>query len=139
MLLNRFKILLILCSFALASPSLFSQKVGFIDSETIRQEFEEVEQAEQLIQTIIAEWKLELKAMQEQINNLEKDIYKNRLVWSEETIGKKKAYLETLVKKKRDYSNEKFRPGGEFDRVVERIQKPIEKEIFKKYQEKSDE
>ena len=107
MLLNRFKILLILCLFAMASPSLFSQRVGFVDSETLRQEFEEVEQAEQRIQSIVEVWKSELIAMQEQINNLKKDIYKNRLVWSEETIQKNKAYLDTLVKRKRDYSKER--------------------------------
>jgi outer membrane protein len=130
MLLNKYKILLILCLFTLASPSLFSQRVGFFNSETIREKFAEAEQAEQRIQTIVDEWKREIKAMQEQINKLEYEIKKNRLIWSDEERSKNEQDLENIKKKKTEYATEKFQPGGEFDKTVKMIQQPVESKIY---------
>ncbi len=130
MLLNKYKILLILCLFAMASPSLYSQRVGFFNSETIRQKFQEAEQAEQRIQTIVDEWKREIKAMQEQINKLEYEIKKNRLIWSDEERQKNETDLEKMVSKKSDYATDKFQPGGEFDKTVKQIQVPVEAKIY---------
>ncbi|MCB0702180.1 MAG: OmpH family outer membrane protein [Candidatus Kapaibacterium sp.] len=130
MLLNRNKILLIFCLFSLVSPSLFSQRVAFFNSETIRQKFQESEQAEQRIQTIVDEWKREIKAMQEQINKLEYEIKKNRLIWSDEERQKNETDLAKLVQKKGDYATQKFQPGGEFDKTVREIQEPVEAKIY---------
>lgn len=130
MLLNRYKILLIVSLFALASPSLFSQRVGFFNSQTIREKFAEAEQAEQRIQTIVDEWKREIKAMQEQINKLEYEIKKNRLIWSDEERSKNEMDLKKLTTKKTEYATEKFQPGGEFDKTVKMIQQPVESKIY---------
>ncbi|MFA7327230.1 MAG: OmpH family outer membrane protein [Candidatus Kapaibacterium sp.] len=114
----------------MASPSLFSQRVGFFNSETIRQKFEESSQADQRIQTIVDEWKREIKAMQEQINKLEYEIKKNRLIWSDEERQKNESDLEKLTIKKSDYATGKFQPGGEFDKTVKQIQVPVEAKIY---------
>lgn len=128
--LNRYKILLILCFFAFATPSLFSQRVGFVNSETIRKKFPDAEQAEQRIQTIVDEWKREIKSMQEQIDKLEYDIKKNRLIWSDEERQKNETDLAKLKKSKTDYATDKFQPGGEFDKTVKAIQTPVEAKIY---------
>lgn len=130
MLLNRYKILIIISLFAMASPSLLSQRVGFFNSETIREKFTEAEQAEQRIQTIVDEWKREIKAMQEQINKLEYEIKKNRLIWSDEERSKNEQDLKKLIEKKTSYATEKFQPGGEFDKTVKMIQQPVESKIY---------
>jgi outer membrane protein len=114
----------------MASPSLFSQKAGFLNSEAMRQQMPEVEQAEQSIKTIVDEWKIEITAMQEQINKLETEIRNNRLIWSDKERQKNESDLEKLVKTKSDYSSDKFRPGGEFDKIVKQIQEPIESKIY---------
>lgn len=128
---------MILCLFAFASPTLFSQRAGFVDMETIRKKFQEAEIAEQRIRTIVEVWKLEIKAMQEQINKLEYEIENNRLIWSEEVRKKNEMDLEQLVKKKSDYSTEKFQPGGEFDKIAKHIQAPVEAKINDYIQENS--
>jgi Skp family chaperone for outer membrane proteins len=125
MLQNKHKILIIIALLALASPSLFSQGVGFVNSEAVRQKFPEAEQAEQLIQTIVDEWKLEIKAMTEQISKLEYDIKKNRLIWSDEERQKNETALADLQKEKTDFTTEKFSPGGEFDKLVKKIMAPV--------------
>ena len=136
--LNRYKILLILCFFAFATPSLFSQRVGFVNSETIRKKFPDAEQAEQRIQTIVDEWKREIKSMQEQIDKLEYDIKKNRLIWSDEELQKNETDLAKLKKSKTDYATDKFQPGGEFDKTVKAIQTPIEIKIYEAIKNKTD-
>lgn len=130
MLKNKIFILLFFSLLALASQPLFSQRVGFINSETIRQKFEEADQAEQRIQTIVDEWKREIKAMQEQINQLEYEIKKNRLIWSDQERAENEKKLEEITKKKTDYATEKFSPGGEYDKTVETIQRPVEAKIY---------
>lgn len=139
MLLNRYKILIIIGLFAFASPSLFSQRVGFFNSETIRQKFPEADQAEQRIQTIVDEWKREIKSMQEQINKLEYEIKKNRLIWSDEERRQNEADLEKIKKKKTDFATDKFQPGGEFDKTVKLIQQPVESKIYASVQKVSSE
>lgn len=139
MFLYRFKIILIICFFALVSPSLFSQKVGFVDSEMIRQKFPDAEQAEQRIQTIVDDWKREIKSMQEQIDKLENDITKNRFIWSDFELQKNENELAKIKKSKSDYIIDKFKSGGEFDKIVKTIQSPIEAKIYEAIQNDSSE
>ena len=136
MLLNRYKILMILCLFAMASPSLFSQSDEVLTSETIGKE---LDQAELRIQTIVDEWKREIKAMQEQINKLEYEIKKNGLIWSDEERQKNESDLEKLTIKKSDYATGKFQPGGEFDKTVKQIQEPVVAKLNDALQKMSDE
>ena len=136
MLLNRYKIILILCLFALASPPLFSQDGGLLTSETISKE---LELDEYRIQTIVDEWKREIKAMQEQINKLEYEIKKNLLIWSDEERQKNESDLEKLTLKKSDYATGKFQPGGEFDKTVKQIQEPVVAKLNDALQKMSDE
>jgi len=63
--------------------SLKAQRVGFINSQTIRDNFIEAQQAEQRIQSFVDEWKREFATMQTNIGNLEFDINKNRLIWTD--------------------------------------------------------
>ena len=130
MIFKHYKILLIVGLLVIATPSLYSQRVGFFNSETIREKFQEAKQAEQRIQTIVDEWKREIKAMQEQINKLEYDLKKNRLIWSDEERRKAEMDLEKLKTKKDEYATKRFKPGGEFDETVKMIQQPVESKIY---------
>ncbi|MFA7327231.1 MAG: OmpH family outer membrane protein [Candidatus Kapaibacterium sp.] len=120
----------------MASPSLFSQSDEVLTSETIGKE---LDQAELRIQTIVDEWKREIKAMQEQINKLEYEIKKNGLIWSDEERQKNESDLEKLTIKKSDYATGKFQPGGEFDKTVKQIQEPVVAKLNDALQKMSDE
>lgn len=117
------------------SSSLFSQKVGFINSQMIREKFPEAKQAEQRIQSMTDEWKRELSAMAMKIDNLDFEIKKNRLVWTEtEKVGKDKE-LADLKKLREDNAKSTFEPGGKFDLAVKVIMSPIEEKIFASVQQ----
>ncbi|MFN3780988.1 MAG: hypothetical protein ACK4SO_02300, partial [Candidatus Kapaibacteriota bacterium] len=63
---------------------LYSQRVAFIASDVIRENFPEAKQAEQRIRSIVEEWKRDLEDMDQRIENLKFEINKNRLVWTDE-------------------------------------------------------
>lgn len=121
--------LVFLMSIFFVSP-LLSQKVGFISSETIRQNFAEAKAAEQRVQTIVDEWKRELTAMKKQIDDLEFEIKKNRLIWSDNERSAKEKELQELIAKREKYAKDKFEPGGEYDIIVREVMKPIEQKIY---------
>lgn len=107
-----------------------AQKVAFISSDEIRTHFPAAKQADQRIQSIVEEWKREINAFETQIENLEFEIQKNRLVWSDDERQKKLEELEDLKKRKMVYSRTKFEPGGEYDQIIEQMMMPIEEKIY---------
>lgn len=114
----------------LSISGLKAQKVAFISSDEIRKHFPAAKQADQRIQSIVDEWKREINAFETQIENLEFEIQKNRLVWSDDERKKKLEELEDLKKRKMLYSRTKFEPGGEYDQIVEQMMMPIEEKIY---------
>lgn len=112
-----------------------AQKVGFISSNTIRERFLEAKQSEQRVQSIVDEWKRELAALQSQIDNLEFEIKKNRLIWSDQERQSKDMELQNLKTQREGYAKTKFEPNGEYDGIVKEIMKPIEEKIYAAVQE----
>ena len=121
----------------LFSLSLFAQKVAFIASDIIRTNLTEAKQADQRINSIVDEWKRELETLDKNIEILEGEIKKNRLVWSDDEKSEKEKELETLKRERMTYARNKFETSGEYDKTVNEIMKPIEEKIFAAVQEVS--
>lgn len=114
----------------LPSVGVFAQKVGFISSDEIRKHFTEAKQADRRVQSIVEEWKRELKAMDQQIESLEFEIEKNRLIWTDEERESKERELEGLKTSRMTYAKTKFEPQGEYDQTVHLIMTPVEEKIY---------
>lgn len=108
---------------------IFSQRVAFINSNMIRSKFTESQQAEQRIRSFVDEWKRELSIMQKNIDNLEFEISKNRLIWTEEEKGNKEKELRELREQNDSYAKAKFSPNGEYDMIVRQIMLPVDQKI----------
>lgn len=108
---------------------IFSQRVAFINSNMIRSKFTESQQAEQRIRSFVDEWKRELSIMQKNIDNLEFEISKNRLIWTEEEKGNKEKELRELREQNDGYAKAKFSPNGEYDMIVRQIMLPVDQKI----------
>lgn len=126
---------LVVACLLVGSFDLMAQKVGFVSSETIRENFLEAKQAEQRVQSIVDEWKRELAAMQQSIENLDFEIRKNRLIWTDTERSMKERELQELQKNREAYAKVKFEPSGEYDQVVKEVMKPIESKIYAAVQE----
>ena len=96
------KALSVLALLFLTNQFIFAQRVAFINSQTIREKFPEAQQAQQRVQSMTDEWKRELDAMQLRIDNLEFEIKKNRLVWTEAERLAKENELLTFKKQREE-------------------------------------
>jgi outer membrane protein len=124
------KYLLFIALIFVALPSgLISQRVAFINSQIIRSKFSESQQAEQRIRSFVDEWKRELNTMQKNVETLQFEINKNRLIWTEDEKGQKDKSLKDLTEQSEAYAKSKFSPNGEYDMIVRQIMNPIEQKI----------
>lgn len=114
----------------LCSSNLSAQKVGFINSNTIREKFPEAQSAEQRVQSVVEDWKREIAETQNQIEELEFEMDKNRLIWSSREKAAKERKLKELLKKRESFAKVKFESGGEYDNLVREIMSPVEEKIF---------
>ncbi len=113
-----------------AVNGLYAQKVAFVVSDVIRDNFPEARQAEQRLKSIVDDWKRELEGIEKQIADLKQEIAKNRLIWSDEEKAAKDQQLADLNVTRLDFARRKFEPGGEYDQVVKAMMKPIEEKIY---------
>jgi outer membrane protein len=117
------------------SLNLFSQRVGFFSSQIIREKYPDARLASQRCQTMVDEWKRELKSMEDREESLIFDAKKNRLIWSDVEKATKEKDISDLQIKRQKYADEKYSPNGEYDRIVFEIMKPVEEKIFAAVQE----
>ena len=134
MLTNRL-LYFTLIACALSISSVFAQKVGYVSSQTIREKFPEAKQAEQRLQTMVDNWKRELEDQQKVINELELEIKKNRLVWTELEKTEKIVNLEKKKKEREEYATRKLGPNGEYDAAIALVFRGVEEKIYAAIQE----
>lgn len=122
-------LLLVLLSIGIVPFTTFAQRVAFINSQMIRTKLPDAQQAEQRIRSFVEEWKRELSVIQKNIDNLEFEINKNRLIWTDEEKSQKEKELRELKEQSEGYARSKFSPNGEYDQVVKQIMTPIDQKI----------
>lgn len=124
----RFLYLLILIAL-MPVTGVFAQKAEFISSDLIREKIPEAQQAQQRIQSIVEDWKSELEYLQIGINELRSEINNLKYIWSEKHKAIKEYELQDLIKNRKEFAKSKFKPGGEYDRITNKIMKPFEEKI----------
>jgi Skp family chaperone for outer membrane proteins len=134
-IMNKYFVIILAILFP--AVSLFSQRMGFINSQMIRERLPDAKLAEQRCQTMVDEWKRELKSMEEKEESLQFETKKNRLIWSDAEKQKADKELKDWRNKRLAYANEKFSPSenNEYDKIVAEIMRPVEEKIFAAVQE----
>lgn len=112
------------------SMPLCAQKVGYIASDAIRSRWPEMQQAEQRLQSMVDDWKREASERQKEIEQLDFEIKKNRLIWSLEERQQKENELARLKEERERFLKQKFEPGGEYDVQSQQILRPVEEKLF---------
>lgn len=107
-----------------------AQKVGYIASQVIRERWQDMIQAQQRIQSLVDDWKRELATMQKQIDEMDLEVKKNRLVWSADERQEKEEQLRKKRAEREDFAKKKFEPGGEYDQQAAAILKPVEEKLY---------
>lgn len=119
------------CFLACISPAhLSAQKVGYVSSEAIASRYEANVQAQARLNTMVDEWKAEIAQQQRDIDELELEMKKNRLIWSDTERQQKEKELDDKRKERERFAREKLEPGGEYDKQAESLFKGIWDKIY---------
>jgi outer membrane protein len=121
-------ILLALISLPLCEAN--AQKIAFFSSSMVREYFPDAQQAGQRVQSLVEEWKRELDVRQQEIDALEFEIQKNRLIWTNKEKLEKEQELQDMKKNREGFAQDKFAPNGQYDKVSKDLLGVVEIKIY---------
>lgn len=107
-----------------------AQKIGYVSTDAIRKSYESNKQAEERLNALVEEWKAELAQRQRDIDELDLEIRKNRLIWSDQERQTKEKEIEEKRRERDQFARMKFEPGGEHDQQAEKLFNAIWNKIY---------
>lgn len=122
---------LFVCLVVGITPSrLSAQKIGYVSSDAIAMRYEANVQAQTRLNTLVDEWKAEIAQQQRDVEELELEMKKNRLIWSDTERAQKEKELEDKRKERDRFAREKLEPNGEYDKQAEQLFKSVWDKIY---------
>jgi len=105
-------------------------KIGYVDSDTIMDNYPDVQDARQRLDALIQEWQAELRKMESDLKLKQDDYEKRRLIMTEQTSTEAKADIAKLEKEIADYRDKKFGANGELFQKQNEMMKPVQNKVF---------
>jgi outer membrane protein len=105
-------------------------KIGYVDSDTIMDNFPDVQDARQKLDALIQEWQNEARKMESELKAKQDDYDKRKLIMTEQTSTEVMAEITRLQKEIADYRDKKFGANGELFQKQNELMKPIQNKIF---------
>jgi outer membrane protein len=105
-------------------------KIGYVDSDTIMDNYADVQDARQRLDALIQEWQAELRKMESDLKLKEDDYEKRKLTMTEQTSAEAKAEITKLEKEIADYRDKKFGANGELFQKQNEVMKPVQNKVF---------
>lgn len=128
--MNKLLVVTILLGCAVATGTLSAQKIGYVSTDAIRKSYESNKQAEERLNAQVEEWKAEIAQRQRDIDELELEMRKNRLIWSDQERQTKEKEIEEKRRDRDQFARMKFEPGGEHDQQAEKLFGAIWNKIY---------
>ena len=104
-------------------------KIGYIDSQRIFAEYRETQEAEQLYQKEVDQWKAEAEAMEQEIAKMQEELRAQSLMLSEEKQREKKLELDKKLEEYQRFVGETFGEDGLAARRNRELTQPIVEKI----------
>ena len=118
------------------SAGLYSQqKIGYIDSKVILENFQDARDAQANLDNLVTKWKSELQILADSLLMIKDDFEKKKLILTENVRKQKEAEIFGLEKRISDFRQEKFGENGEYFRKQNELMKPVQDRIFKAIQD----
>lgn len=105
-------------------------KIGYVDSDTIMDNYADVQDARQRLDALIQEWQAELRKMESDLKLKQDDYEKRKLTMTEQTSAEAKAEITKLEKEIADYRDKKFGANGELFQKQNELMKPVQNKVF---------
>ncbi len=106
-----------------------NQKIGYIDSNYILEHIPEYKGINQRLQLLSQQWKDQLKKMQTDIDQLQKDYNAKEILYTPEVRKEKKKAIDDKEKEKQAYLDSKFGPNGEYYQKQKELLQPLQQKI----------
>lgn len=105
-------------------------KIGYVDSDTIMDNFPDVQDARQKLDALIQEWQTEVRKLESDLKAKQDDFDKRKLIMTEQTSIEVMAEITKLEKEIADYRDKKFGANGELFQKQNELMKPIHNKVF---------
>jgi len=105
-------------------------KIGYVDSDTIMDNYPDVQDARQKLDALIQEWQTELRKLESELKVKQDDYDKRKLIMTEQTSAEAMAEITKLQKDIADYRDKKFGANGELFQKQNELMKPIQNKVF---------
>lgn len=107
-----------------------AQKIGYVSTDFIRSQYPVARHAEGRLSTSVEEWKADIAQKQRDIDELEIEIKKNRLIWSDQERQTKEKEIEDKRRERDQFARDKFEPAGEYDQLAETAMQTVWGKIY---------
>lgn len=105
-------------------------KIGYVDSDTIMDNYPDVQDARQKLDALIQEWQAEVRKLESELKAKQDDYDKRKLIMTEQTSIEVMAEITKLQKDIADYRDKKFGANGELFQKQNELMKPIQNKVF---------
>ena len=105
-------------------------KIGYVDSDTIMDNFPDVQDARQKLDALIQEWQTEVRKLESDLKAKKDDYDKRKLIMTEQTSSEVMAEITKLEKEIADYRDKKFGANGELFQKQNELMKPVQNKVF---------
>ena len=105
-------------------------KIGYVDSDTIMDNFPDVQDARQKLDALIQEWQTEVRKLESDLKAKKDDYDKRKLIMTEQTSIEVMAEITKLEKEIADYRDKKFGANGEIFQKQNELMKPVQNKVF---------
>jgi outer membrane protein len=105
-------------------------KIGYVDSDTIMDNFSDVQDARQKLDALIQEWQTEVRKLESELKTKQDDYEKRKLIMTDQTSTDAMAEINKLQKEIADYRDKKFGANGELFQKQNELMKPAQNKVF---------
>jgi outer membrane protein len=105
-------------------------KIGYVDSDTIMDNYADVQDARQQLDALVQEWQSEVRKLESELKAKQDDYDKRKLIMTEQTSIEVMAEITKLQKDIADYRDKKFGANGELFQKQNELMKPIQNKVF---------
>ena len=112
-----------------AGSALAELKIGFIDSEVLKEQLPEFREAQRQLNQLEQEFRREAQDREVRLMKMQEDFRKQELLMSETRKAQLQSEFEGRVRELQEYTQQKFGPEGELMRKNVELSEPIFEKI----------
>jgi outer membrane protein len=134
------RMFVVFCIVMILQALSFAQlRIGYVDSDTIMDNFPDAQDANQKLDALVREWQDELNKLENNWKTKYDDYEKRKLIMTDQTRSEVETELVKLEQEIADYREKKFGTNGELFQKQDELMHPVQNKVFNAIQEVAEE